>query len=1014
MGDVILRRFHTNCHICSATYRTGAVSLLHHHQVEDTHEIPVPVLETASRTVISNHALQEDADNTCVSDRSGVSANIPASHKNDLPKHIGKYQVVAELGRGGMGAVYEAFDPDAKRRVAVKVLNHIAAEDESATRRFHKEARLLAEVNNPWVTNLLDSGDHAGSPFLVIEFVDGIDLRAVLKADGPFPEHQALMIVSDVARALQPAHERGIVHRDIKPGNILLSPTTTEGSSSDNPGSVLGRSFHVRLADFGLARHIDQTESLQMTQTGAFMGTPVYMSPEQCKGTGEISAETDIYAIGIMLFEMLTGKPPFAGDDAMQLASKHCFEKPPSITKINPDISDATQHIVMKALAKHQSSRYASATELLDAIECVLHGESTTAEQHPVLPSTIDNGVQSAECEWQLNSAPEQLWAYVSDTERINEALGLPPVEFTDHQGENGLRRFGMFKLAGMSIEWEEHPFEWIEGRRFSVLRDFSKGPFDWFTNTVTLEPRADGGTMLKHSIRIRPKGLIGRLVAKMEVDVKAKKSLDKVYSRIDRVISSSNDRFADPFRTMNVPNRSRRRRMQERLDRLLNEPIDGAIAACLVEHLSSAPSQEVARMKPKALALRWKKDASETLRVFLFAAHHNLLQLQWDILCPTCRIPSDTRTAMKNVADHGRCEACDANFSLDLAESIELVFRAHPEVRETETKTYCIGGPGHSPHVVAQVSLQSEERFELDLQLPEGEYVLRGPRLPYTVPVSVSSDSGTVRGEIPLRAGNDRLRILKLKTGRQTLTLLNEIGSKLQVRLERTIPRHDVVTAAQAASTPEFRELFPLEAPRHGQLLTIANVSLLLMRFDGQETLTRELGDAAAFRVWSEAERVVRRCVTRAGGVVIRSEASDVRATFDTLEKSIECVRLLHSEASETRAYRPAFALHRGAMLATNTDDRISYFGSILDECRALLGLALPGEILIPVRGPGDDPFVDLFVQEAGAAVVSTSDSSLIDYFRIDLSSIRPIATIESPNAPYTNEAMENSGAAQ
>lgn len=980
--------------------------------VEDTHEIAVAVEDKSTPDSTGSSIPQEHADDTCLSDVS--SATTSMLHRNVLPERIGKYKVVAELGRGGMGAVYEAFDPDNQRRVAVKVMNHTAAQNESATKRFHKEARLLEEVNNPWVTNLLDSGDHAGSPFIVIEFVDGTDLRAVMKANAPFSEHQALMIISDVARALQPAHERGIVHRDVKPGNILLTPTTNDHSVSHDLESIFERSFQVRLADFGLARHIDQSESLQMTQTGAFMGTPIYMSPEQCKGTGEISAETDIYAVGITLFEMLTGKPPFSGDDAMQLASKHCFEEPPSITKINPDVSDATQQIVLKALAKHQTSRYASAAELLRAIEQVLHGETTTAEQHPAIPTTMDNSVHSAEFEWQLKSPPEQLWAYVSDTERINESLGLPTVEFTDQNEENRLRRFGKFKLAGMSIEWEEHPFEWIEGRRFSVLRDFSKGPFDWFTNTITLEPRADGGTTLKHSICIRPKGLIGRLVAKMEVDVKARKSLAKVYTRIDRVISSSNDRHADPFRAATVPNRSKRNRMQERLDRLLNEQIDGAIASCLVEFLSKAPAQELARMKSKAFASHWKYDASETLRVFLFAAHHNLLQLQWDILCPTCRIPSDSRTTMKNIADHGRCEACDANFNLDLAESIELVFRAHPEIRDTETKTYCIGGPGHSPHVVAQLSLQDNERFELDLQLPEGDYVLRGPRLPYTISVAVLSDSGVSRGEIPLRKDNDRLQIPKLKAGRQTLTLVNDAGRQLQVRLERTIPRNDVVTAAQVASMHEFRELFPLESPRHGQLLTIADLSLLLIRFEGQESLTRELGDAAAFNAWSDAERTLRQCVATAGGVVIRSEATDVRATFNTLEKSIECVQLLQKESVSNQDYRPAFAIHRGAMIATNTDGRITYFGRILDECRALLTIALPGELLIPVYGPGEDPVVSSLGLESRTTLVPSTEISGIGYFRIALADVQSTIKIEVVKDACTNERLEISGVSE
>ena len=172
-------------------------------------------------------------------------------------------------------------------------------------RRFRKEARLLGEVNNPYVTNLLEVNEDDGIHFLVLELVTGRSLGQVLEARGVLDEHEALTILADVARALVDAHERGIVHRDVKPDNILLA---------DGDG---GR-YRVKLSDFGLARHVEETESLRMTIDRAVVGTPQYMAPEQGRG-GTIDPRTDVYAMGVTLFRMLAGQVPFSAPGLMDL-----------------------------------------------------------------------------------------------------------------------------------------------------------------------------------------------------------------------------------------------------------------------------------------------------------------------------------------------------------------------------------------------------------------------------------------------------------------------------------------------------------------------------------------------------------------------------------------------------------------------------------------------------------------------------------------------------------------------
>ena len=207
-------------------------------------------------------------------------------------QQLGNYRILQKLGEGGMGAVYKAERIADGQTVAIKVLSPAVADNPQAVRRFQKEARLLAAVNNPHVANLLEVGEDQGRHFLVLEFVAGTSLKEFLARRGALEEHEALAIMADVARALVDPHQQGIVHRDVKPENILLADVSDEHLQEACRGTRtdwLNARAQVKLLDFGIARTTDQSESLCITQAGAILGTPLYMAPEQCKGNGQIT-----------------------------------------------------------------------------------------------------------------------------------------------------------------------------------------------------------------------------------------------------------------------------------------------------------------------------------------------------------------------------------------------------------------------------------------------------------------------------------------------------------------------------------------------------------------------------------------------------------------------------------------------------------------------------------------------------------------------------------------------------
>jgi serine/threonine protein kinase len=468
---------------------------------------------------------------------------------------LGRYRLLEKRGEGGMGAVYRGQDEADGTVVAIKVLRADLLERPDVLRRFHKEARLLAEVSNPYVTSLVEVNEDAGVHYIVLEFVAGRSLGDLLAERGRFDEATALAFVADAARGLADAHARGIVHRDLKPDNLLL---VGEPSADGRDGP------RVKLSDFGLARHVEESASLQMTRPGAVLGTPLYIAPEQGTARSRIDARADVYSLGATLFHLLAGRPPFEAESPLALIALHAEEPPPRLRQLNPAVSEAACRIVEKCLAKAPSERYPHAGALLRDLERVLRGEPAEVVLHPHLPVADPARILTYEWTWQLEASPEQLWPCVSNTERLNRAMGLPPVQFTTTADpERGMRRFGTFRRAGLMAAWEEHPFEWVEGRRFGVLREYRQGPFKWFVATVVLEPRLGGGTALTAGVRLEPHGLLGRTAAAVEIGIRGWRGLNHLYHRIDAVLTGKLGKHAvvDAFEAPVVLSGGRRRR---------------------------------------------------------------------------------------------------------------------------------------------------------------------------------------------------------------------------------------------------------------------------------------------------------------------------------------------------------------------------------------------------------------------------------------------------------------------
>jgi eukaryotic-like serine/threonine-protein kinase len=479
----------------------------------------------------------------------------------DTPPQLGRYRLLEKLGEGGQGVVYRALDPADQTEVAIKVLRSDRVENAVVLRRFRKEARLMAEANNPHVVNLLEYNEDDGIPYLVLEFVAGTNLGQLLDQRSRLEVPEALAIMAGVARGLTEAHERGIVHRDIKPANILLvdqvaknTVALTETIDSSAPGGsgsgfgsqlgtgpgALAKTLHdpengdlrvarVKITDFGLARHVVDTESLAMTDAGALLGTPHYMAPEQWTGRG-VDPRTDVYAMGATLYHLLAGEPPFTGSTRDVLCNQHCNDQPPSLVLRNPGISEGVARAVERALSKSPDDRFPDAAAMLRDLDALRLGKPTNLAIHPRLPECDKSRILQFEFRWDLESSPRQLWPLVTNTDRLDRALGFSPVTYqTRFEPGRGVRTFAEGRKAGMPEVGEEYPYEWVEPRRMGILREYSRGPFKWLVSSVELLPRPGGGTTLIHSLQLEPSTWTIRFGSRWGVGVGMRKSLERV-----------------------------------------------------------------------------------------------------------------------------------------------------------------------------------------------------------------------------------------------------------------------------------------------------------------------------------------------------------------------------------------------------------------------------------------------------------------------------------------------------
>ena len=561
-----------------------------------------------------------------------------------------------------------------------------------------------------------------------------------------------------------------------------------------------------------------------------------------------------------------------------------------------------------------------------------------------------------------LASDRAPLWCAIGDTERLNRAIGLGRLELTPLT-DSGAARFVVRTVsAGLPLEYEERPFEWVEGERFSVVRVLHGGVMKSMETSFALAPQPDGGTRVNVRISIDPRYALINPVLRLQTS----RMVDRIEAELrsaDRDVQSG--KSACFRKTLTPVDASALERARAATIASVSDARK-SLAARIADFVETGSDADVTRMRPLDLALQWQVDGRELLAVCLSAVVAGLLELRWDLVCPSCRTATDRQTSLSELPAAAHCQLCDISYEIELDRAIEATFMPAPRLRQPEPGPFCIGGPMRTPHVVAQAILAPHGRLTLHAPEKPGRYrifVRGGASSALEVKDDGDADARfRIEGDSLFRVDTDALeaKIAIVRPG-AALEISQTAELERHVKLERLEWASRAATAHLVSTLPEFRRQFSGDLLRTGASLRVARVALLFTDLTDSTALYHAVGDAKAFKVVQEHFDVLSTIIADHRGTIVKTIGDAVMAAFveerDALDASFAMHRAFpafragNSDASRTFL---KIGVYAGPCYVVTANGILDYFGQTVNIAARLQGASGPGEVVL------DGPFAD------------------------------------------------------
>lgn len=593
---------------------------------------------------------------------------------------------------------------------------------------------------------------------------------------------------------------------------------------------------------------------------------------------------------------------------------------------------------------------------------------------------TISARMPSAliEVERSYAAPPALVWALLSDTNRFDRAMGFTLPVYAWREVEGRREHVGRAKQNGLTVEWVEPPYQWVEGRRLWSLRRFISGPVREGGMRLVVEPEGTGTRAKMIVFGDSPHWWMGIVapIVRRRLRMQTNAFMDAVGQLLGPgpfpavegppvvVAQQLIDREQPRPAAQGVRSPVDLEELGRRAARLRESGVDQDAVARLVELLAERPDEEVAQIQPFVRARHWGLDRRAVLRTFLHATRAGLLELEWQVNCPVCRVSAQVLPTLADLDRRVHCEACNIRYDIDFGASVEAVFRSHPALRDVKPAVFCAASPSLRPHVLVQIEVPPGERVEHQLDLRDGHLHIR--TLDRHRPFDVASDLPPARCEITI----DERIVSAVPEGQAesdatTLVLVNTSAEPVHVVLERGAWSADAVLGAAIASFPDFVELFATEAPAAGLDLTIGRLAFLFSDLTGSTALYERIGDARAYAVVQDHFRRMESIIAAHEGAVVKTMGDAVMATFARVDlaiaAAIDVVRQGHAD-HERHGIGVKLGVHEGPCLAVRANERLDFFGTTVNIAARLQAQARSGELVL-LRDVATDPRVRALV---------------------------------------------------
>ncbi len=550
-------------------------------------------------------------------------------------------------------------------------------------------------------------------------------------------------------------------------------------------------------------------------------------------------------------------------------------------------------------------------------------------------------------------NSPDELWPFVADANRMDHSVGLPQAAFTRvTRPEGGEKTWGEYRRWRIRIaRWIEYPFEWERPRYYSVIREYDTGPIRRFYGGVEMTTSAEG-TAIRVFSEFTPKNALAELFVRLYVAPVSIRRARRQYLAISSFLSG---RSLDPFPFLKIrPDQIDSHQVQQGMLRL--ETLGAPPGTCQLLHhtLTEGPDEDVSGMRPLQLAEHWHTDDRDTLQTFLKATEAGMLEMRWELLCPSCRGVKAEASKLKDLNATGYCAACNLPFAASVDENIEARFYPNPAVRSFTTGAYCVGSPMTTPHRHAQTTLNPLQTREWQVHLEAGPYLIRSPQSTKIVNLQAQEGLVTSPFEVTWDADSVTPDAATVPAGRATIRLVNRSDFSRTVALDNVRWASTAATPSKLLTLPDYNRLFSAEALAPGIELSIGRVGLLFSDLAGSTSLYERAGEAKAFRLVTDHFQILQQAIEHNGGSMVKTIGDAVMAAFPDGTKALTAALAIQHDiqALDTQGLVDAHRLvkigvHSGPSYLVTLNERLDYFGTTVNVAARAQHEARGGEVV-------------------------------------------------------------------